>query len=52
MSWVRGNLAGEEEDVRGIIFAEAASEPLKAVLGEVPSVELRTYRVRIDLQDG
>ena len=49
MSWVRTNLASGKENVRGIILAEEAGSSLQEVVGEVPNVEIRNYRVRIEL---
>ena len=50
MSWVRQNLAGSK-GVSGIILTESANESLKAIVGEVPNVSLRYYRIGIELLD-
>lgn len=48
MSWVRQNLA-DNEDVRGLIIAQAADAPLRQIVSEVPNVSIRLYRVGIEL---
>lgn len=48
MSWTRQNLAGGK-DVRGIIFTEAADKTLVEIVKEVQNVEIRYYRVAIEL---
>ncbi len=50
MSWVRQHLA-KDKDVRGIILSEAADTSLIEVVKEVPSVEIRYYRLSLDLLD-
>jgi hypothetical protein len=48
MSWVRQTLAGSK-DVRGIILTESANEALSEIIKEVPNVDLRFYRIGIEL---
>lgn len=48
MSWIRQNLANNQ-DVRGIILTEAADDTLVEMIKEVPSIEIRYYRVSIEL---
>jgi hypothetical protein len=48
MSWVRQTLAGNKE-VRGIVLTESANETLSTVVQEVPNVELKFYRIGIEL---
>jgi len=48
MSWARQNLAGKD-DVRGIILTESANPALSEVVKEVPNVDLRFYRIGIEL---
>lgn len=48
MSWARQTLAGSK-DVRGIILTEAANAALSAIIKEVPNIELRFYRIGIEL---
>jgi hypothetical protein len=48
MSWVRQTVAGSK-DVRGIILTESANEALSAIVKEVPNVDLRFYRIGIEL---
>jgi len=48
MSWVRQHLAGSKT-VRGIILAESTDATLSKVVGEVPNVSIRHYRVSIDI---
>ncbi len=48
MSWVRQHLAGSR-DVRGIILTESADSALSQVVGEVPNVSIRYYKVAIEV---
>ena len=48
MSWARQTLA-KGKDVRGIILAESANAALSDIVKEVPNVELRFYRIGIEL---
>jgi hypothetical protein len=48
MSWVRQNLADKSE-VRGIILTESANAALSDIVKEVPNVDLRCYRIGIEL---
>jgi RecB family endonuclease NucS len=48
MSWVRQTLAGSKQ-VRGIILSESANPALSEIVKEVPNVELRFYRIAIEL---
>lgn len=48
MSWVRQTLAGPK-DVRGIILTESANAALSNIVSEVPNVDLRFYRIGIEL---
>jgi hypothetical protein len=48
MSWARQNLANRN-DVRGIILTESANAALLDVVNEVPNVDLRFYRIGIEL---
>jgi hypothetical protein len=48
MSWVRQTRAGSK-DVRGIILTESVNEALSAIVKEVPNVDLRFYRIGIEL---
>ena len=48
MSWVRQNLA-DGRDVRGIILTESADSALSQVVGEVPNVSIRYYKVNIEV---
>ena len=48
MSWARQTLA-KGKDVRGIILAESANDALSHIVKEVPNVELRFYRIGIEL---
>jgi hypothetical protein len=50
MSWVRQNLA-DKNDVRGIILTESANAALSEIVSEVPNVDLRFYRIGIELVD-
>jgi predicted RNA-binding protein len=50
MSWVRQTLAGNK-DVRGIVLTESANETLSTIVKEVPNIELRFYRIGIELLD-
>ena len=50
MSWVRQTLAGSK-DVRGMILTESANAALSDIVKEVPNVELRFYRIGIELLD-
>jgi hypothetical protein len=50
MSWLRQNLAGKN-DVRGIILTESANAALSDIVQEVPNVDLRLYRIGIELLD-
>jgi hypothetical protein len=50
MSWVRQTLAGQR-DVRGIVLTESANETLSTIVKEVPNVDLRFYRIGIELFD-
>lgn len=49
MSWVRQNLAGDGQNVRGIILTESADSGLVDILGEVPNVSIEYYRVSLEL---
>ncbi len=48
MSWVKQNIT-DGRDVRGIILTEAADSSLVGMLEEVPNVEIKYYRVTIEL---
>ena len=48
MSWARQNLAGKNE-IRGIILTESANPALSEIVKEVPNVDLRFYRIGIEL---
>ena len=48
MSWVRQTLAGNK-DVRGVVLTESANETLATIVKEVPNVDLRFYRIGIEL---
>jgi hypothetical protein len=48
MSWARQTLA-KGKDVRGIILAESANDALSDIVKEVPNVDLRFYRIGIEL---
>jgi hypothetical protein len=48
MSYVRAHLA-EGKDVRGVILTEAADRTLVDVVREVPNIQIRYYRVAIEL---
>ena len=50
MSWVRQTLAGSK-NVRGIILTESANNTLSQIVKEVPNVDLRFYRIGIELID-
>jgi hypothetical protein len=50
MSWVRQTLA-DKKDVRGIVLTESANETLSTIVSEVPNVDLRFYRIGIELLD-
>lgn len=50
MSWARQTLAGTK-GVRGIILTESANEALSTIVKEVPNVDLRFYRIGIELLD-
>jgi len=50
MSWARQTLA-KGKDVRGIILAESANDALSHIVKEVPNVDLRFYRIGIELLD-
>src|SRR5207302_10974120 len=50
MSWVRQTLAGSK-DVRGMILTESANAALSDIVKEVPNVQLRFYRIGIELLD-
>ena len=50
MSWVRQTLAGSK-DVRGMILTESANAALSDIVKEVPNVDLRFYRIGIELID-
>jgi hypothetical protein len=50
MSWVRQTLAGKK-DVRGIVLSESANQTLSTFIKEVPNVDLRFYRIGIELLD-
>jgi len=50
MSRVRQTLAGSK-DVRGIILTESANAALSNIVKEVPNVDLRFYRIGIELVD-
>ncbi len=49
MSWVRQNLVGDGQKVRGIILTESADSGLVDILGEVPNVSIEYYRVSLEL---
>ena len=51
MSWLRQNVAGTR-DVEGLILSESKDHDLATLLGEVPNVSLRTYRLSIELTNG
>ena len=48
MSWARQTLA-KGKDVRGIILAESANDALSHIVKEVPNLDLRFYRIGIEL---
>lgn len=48
MSWVRQNMAGKK-GVRGIILTEAADSSLVEVVKEVQNVDIKYYRLTIEL---
>jgi predicted RNA-binding protein len=48
MSWVRQTLAGSK-DVRGVILTESVNDTLSQIVKEVPNVDLRFYRIGIEL---
>lgn len=50
-SWVRRNLADENEDVEGLIISEEAGPRIKYALADLPDVAVATYSVQFDLHE-
>jgi hypothetical protein len=51
MGWVRQKLAGDNQDVKGLILAEKSDRYLEYAVKANPNIQLKYYRVLIELLD-